>query len=241
MVAVKYWSLIIASRATALAVALAVVMASAVVVSAASWADESTTVDLPTPSLIPSTERMAAQLATQLANLHSYTADFTQIVLGGRNELLQQSHGRVHIARPDRFKWVVAQPYPQTLVTVADKLYLYDPDLAQLTVEALDAAMAGTPALILTGNSDQIDALFQVIAQDSVYSLYPKDASALFAKIDMHFNDEQQLSQLDIVDHLGQLTQVSFTNIVYNAELEADEFQFILPPGTDVIGELHKP
>ena len=80
-----------------------------------------------------------------------------------------------------------------------------------------------------------------MIAQDSVYSLYPKDASALFAKIDMHFNDEQQLSQLDIVDHLGQLTQVSFTNIVYNAELEADEFQFILPPGTDVIGELHKP
>ena len=75
-----------------------------------------------------------AQLAQQLSGLRSYAADFTQVVLGGRNEVLQQSSGRVHIARPDRFKWVVSQPYPQTLVTVADKLYLFDPDLQQLTI-----------------------------------------------------------------------------------------------------------
>ena len=131
---------------------------------------------------------------------------------------------------------------------MADKLYLYDPDLQQLTIESLAAAMAGTPALILTDNSDQIDALFRVVALSdpsgtsaatgAVFSLYPKDASALFAEIRMRFNGQQRLTDLDIIDHLGQLTQVNFSNISYNAELAGNEFEFQVPPGTDVIGEL---
>jgi len=187
-------------------------------------------------------------LAEQLVGLRSYSADFSQTVLGGRNEILQQSTGRVHIARPDRFKWVVAKPYPQTLVTVADKLYLYDPDLEQLTVESLAEAMAGTPALILTGNSDQIDELFRVAARQdtgttpgSLYSLYPKDESALFAEIRLRFEGDRVLTQLDIVDHLGQLTQVNFSNVTYNGQIAANEFEFTPPAGTDVIGELHQP
>ena len=192
-------------------------------------------------------------LAEQLVGLRSYSADFSQTVLGGRNEILQQSSGRVQIARPDRFKWVVAEPYPQTLVTVADKLYLYDPDLEQLTVESLAEAMAGTPALILTGNSDQIDELFRVAARQGParedegatpsvqYSLYPKDESALFAEIRLRFDSDRVLSQLDIVDHLGQLTQVNFANVSYNGQMSADEFEFTVPAGTDVIGELHQP
>lgn len=243
MVAVKYWS-----RTTANSIALLLVS-----IGLSCWAVEPDVA--PVNPVVQAVESEAQRLAQQLEGLRSYSADFTQTVLGGRNEVLQQSSGRVHIARPDRFKWVVAQPYPQTLVTVSDKLYLYDPDLEQLTVEPLEEAMAGTPALILTGSSERIDALFRVVAQvapgnlsdagaatnEAVFSLYPKDASALFAEIRMRFNGEQQLSHLDIVDHLGQLTQVNFANISYNVPLPTNEFEFVVPPGTDVIGELHTP
>ena len=238
MVAVKYWSLTTANSVAKLRFAALVFFATQL-----GWAMEPRQQDQQTDQ-----QGAVAQLAQQLSGLRSYAADFTQVVLGGRNEVLQQSSGRVHIARPDRFKWVVSQPYPQTLVTVADKLYLFDPDLQQLTIESLTEAMAGTPALILTGNSDQIDELFRVVslsapsgtsaAVGSVFSLYPKDESALFAEIRMRFDGQQQLTDLDIIDHLGQLTQVTFANISYNAKLAGDEFEFTVPPGTDVIGDL---
>ena len=58
------------------------------------------------------------------------------------------------IARPQQFKWVLLAPYPQTIVTVGDRLYMYDPDLQQVQVKPLADALTGTPALVLLGTAD---------------------------------------------------------------------------------------
>jgi len=192
-------------------------------------------------ALLLGSTQVHADLQTVLADMKSYSATFTQTIMGGRNQILQRSSGRVRISTPSRFKWVVNDPYPQTLVTVADKLYLYDPDLEQLTIEPLQAAIAGTPALILTGGITDLSEMFEIAefhdGENRAYSLYPKADDALFAQIRLRFDRENRLSHLEIEDHLGQLTQVEFADVVQNESMAASEFTFDVPEGTEVVGE----
>ena len=183
-----------------------------------------------------------ADLQSVLGEMKSYSATFTQTIMGGRNQVLQRSQGQVRISTPSRFKWVVNDPYPQTLVTVADKLYLYDPDLEQLTIEPLASAIAGTPALILTGGVEDLSEMFEIAeyydGDHHTYSLSPKADDALFSQIRLRFDDARRLSHLEIEDHLGQLTQVTFANVLQNQTVAAAEFTFEVPEGTEVMGEL---
>ena len=67
----------------------------------------------------------------------------------------QSSEGYLRVARPQQFKWVLLAPYPQTIVTVAIALYVYDPDLQQVQVKPLAEALTGTPALVLLGHRER--------------------------------------------------------------------------------------
>ncbi len=182
----------------------------------------------------------AARLAALLVPIQHLKAEFTQTVLGPQRELVQSSEGYLRVARPRQFKWVMRSPYEQTIVTVADRLYVYDPDLQQVQVKPLAAALTGTPALVLLGTASEIDAQFAVTetAADGIteFVLVPKDPDALYTQIRMMFN-AKTLTQIEIVDSLGQLTDVNFHNLEVNGAPLPDEFEFAIPPDADLIGD----
>ena len=183
----------------------------------------------------------AQQLAALLVPVQRLKAEFTQTVLGARRELLQSSEGYVRIARPQQFKWVLSAPYPQIIVTVGDRLYVYDPDLQQVQVKPLADALAGTPALVLLGSAAEIEAQFEVEHEHAneleLFALTPKDPAAVYTEIRMTFS-EKRLVRIEIADSLGQLTDVSFHNLEVNQPISSDEFEFTVPPEADVIGDV---
>jgi outer membrane lipoprotein carrier protein len=182
-----------------------------------------------------------SQLAALLEPVQHLKAEFTQTVMGVRREVLQSAEGYVLVARPQQFKWVLLAPYPQTIVTVGDRLYIYDPDLQQVQVKLLAQALTGTPALVLLGTSADIAAQFDVTrenANDSEqFSLMPKDPDAVYTEIRMTFS-AKRLARIEIVDSLGQLTDVNFHNLEVNGPLSKDEFEFVVPPDADLIGDV---
>ena len=181
-----------------------------------------------------------ARLAALLVPIQHLKAEFTQTVLGPKRELVQSSEGYLRVARPRQFKWVMRKPYEQTIVTVADRLYLYDPDLQQVQVKPLAAALTGTPALVLLGTSSEIDAQFAVTEEaadgTAEFALIPKDPDALYTEIRMTFS-AKALTRIEIVDSLGQLTDVNFHNLEINGPQAPDEFEFAVPPDADLIGD----
>lgn len=185
-------------------------------------------------------ESPAIQLAGLLEPVQRLSAQFTQTVVGAHQELLQSAEGYLRLARPQQFKWVLLAPYPQTIVTAGNRLFIYNPDLKQVQVKPLAAALNGTPALVLLGTGADIQAQFQVdhsVANDlDQFVLVPNDADALYTQIRMAFS-ARRLVRIEIVDSLGQLTDVSFHNIEINGTLAPDEFDFVVPPDADVIGD----
>ena len=187
------------------------------------------------------TSSPATELAKLLSPIQRLKAEFTQTVVGARRDLVQSSEGYLRIARPQQFKWVSLTPYPQTIVTVGDKLYVYDPDLRQVQVKRLDQALAGTPALVLLGTSDDIAAQFDVTREEAEhglqFALAPKNPEAVYTEIRMTFI-AKRLDRIEIVDSLGQVTDVNFRNLEINGPLAADEFEFSIPPDADLIGDV---
>ena len=182
----------------------------------------------------------AARLAALLTPIQRLSAQFTQTVLGAHRELLQSAEGYLRLARPQRFKWVLQAPYPQTIVTSGDRLFVYDPDLNQVQVKPLTDALAGTPALVLLGGASDIDAQF-LVNDETVdgfhrFVLIPKNPDALYTELHLVFGDGR-LVRIEIVDSLGQLTDVSFHNLEINGAQASDEFDFTVPADADLIGD----
>lgn len=176
-------------------------------------------------------------LAERLQSTAVYAADFTQTVLGARGEVLEESEGYVRLDRP-QFKWVVNDPYPQVLVTEGDKLKLYDPDLEQLTVRPLEEALQDTPVSLLTQDAVALGEDFDVMRitdpEGESFVIEPTSEETLYREILLHF-DDRGLTGLDILDHLGQRTEIRFDPEADTA-IDPEEFQLSVPPGTDVVG-----
>lgn len=183
-------------------------------------------------------------LHDRLSGLAVYAADFVQQVYGARGELLEASTGRVLLQRP-AFKWVVNEPYPQIIVTRGDRLELYDPDLEQVTIRSLDDALRDTPVSLLTRDDVALDGDFQILRiadeHGESYLIDPLANDSLYRQIQLHFapmgSTALTLSGLDILDQLGQRTEIRFEPDDGVPALPESEFQLDLPPGTDVIGD----
>lgn len=182
----------------------------------------------------------AERIAERLEPVARFSAEFVQTVRGSRQEVRESAEGYIRIERPRRFKWVVEDPYPQLIVTAGERLYIYDPDLEQVQVRALDEALEGTPALVLAGTAADIDAHFDVTerSEDALtrFTLVPRSPEALYTELVMTF-DGRDLVGIDIVDSLGQVTEVRFYNSVEDPTFPQNEFDFTVPPNADVIGD----
>ena len=101
----------------------------------------------------------AAQLESRLASMDGVVADFEQEVTDARGLVIEQSSGKLYLAKPN-FRWEVAAPYPQIIVAQDQELQIYDPDLEQVTLRSLGSVSLSPLALLTQSKlnlADQFD------------------------------------------------------------------------------------
>ncbi|MGM0535577.1 MAG: outer membrane lipoprotein chaperone LolA [Pseudomonadota bacterium] len=180
----------------------------------------------------------AERLANILEPLETYAADFEQQILDGSGQRLQEARGRMWLSRPGKFRWEVDAPYEQLVVSAGEEVILYDPDLEQATVQALDQRVTHTPALLLSGSADELTGSYDVTREQQggseTFTLVPRDNDTLFEELQMTFRGEA-LDMLQMTDSTGQRTAIEFDNVQMNESLDDSRFTFEIPEGTDVI------
>ena len=185
----------------------------------------------------------AARLTALLDELTSFRARFEQTVQDRFGETLQVVTGTLHWQRPHRLRWEVDEPYPQLVLADGDSLWVFDPDLEQVSVQPLAAAIEGTPASFLAGAAETLDRQFDVAAEagegaaDERFVLTPRDEAAVLRNLTLAFAPDGVLTSLDMADHLGAFTRTTFTDAAKNPALTDSLFVFEMPEGVDVIGE----
>ena len=193
--------------------------------------------------LIASTASAGArdQLNTFTKGLKTLDGRFAQQVYDPRGKLKETSTGRVSLAAPRQFRWEYAKPYPQQIVADGKTVWIYEPDLQQVTKRPQGAEERTSPLAVLT-DPTRLDAQFKVEDAGSAgglqwLSLTPKgDASASgFRSAKLAFGPAGLL-KMQVVDQLGQRTDISFSDWKRNAPLPPATFRFTVPKGVDVIG-----
>lgn len=182
--------------------------------------------------------RAAARLDAALDSLATLRAEFRQTVTDAGGELRESAEGSVSLARPGRFRWDYRQP-AQLIVSDGTTVWLYDEDLAQVTVRPAADSLAGTPALLLSGQADLAGA-FQISDGGEEGGLAwsrlrPKDADGDFTELRVGVAGGE-LRRMTLRDKLGQTTELEFSRIERNPRFDADTFTFVPPPGVDVVG-----
>lgn len=184
----------------------------------------------------------AADLTTMLNDVRTMQASFTQTVYDNHGKAVQVSHGQMALQRPGKFRWDVKKPIPQLIIANDSKLWIYDPDLEQVTIRSLQHAAGETPALFLShvDNTLQNDFTVQsVVAKPKEwewFKLIPKKSDSMFASIMMGFG-QQQIQEMRLQDHLGHTTVIQFDKAKVNTALAGSLFIFKAPANVDVIDE----
>jgi outer membrane lipoprotein carrier protein len=193
-------------------------------------------VALPAAAAAPAEQR----LEEFFAQLQALSADFEQVLMDEERRVLQQSGGTMVLQRPGKFRWDYTTPYRQLMIADGRKFWLYDTDLEQVTVRPLDEALAGTPALLLTGEQAPGEN-FEVVdlGRSDGYDwllLRPYSRELNIEDIAIALGSDA-IEVMEVRDTFGQLTRIRFYNIVLNLEPDPAVFMFVPPVGVDVIGD----
>ena len=170
----------------------------------------------------------------------SMRALFHQTVVDSKGRKVQEVDGSMQLQRPGKFHWDYYKPYLQLIVGDGEKVWLYDPELNQVTVRALDKALGSSPAALLAGNKE-IEKTFVLKnegLQDGLewVSATPKNTESGFERVLLGFK-ESQLQEMELHDNFGHITVIEFSKLERNPKLAAQDFRFATPAGADVVGE----
>lgn len=175
-----------------------------------------------------------------LRDLGTLQAQFVQKLYNEKGSLLEESQGEMYVQRPNRFRWNYKKPYSQLIIADGKRVWIYEHDLEQVTVKKLDQSLGKTPAFLLSSDRHvEEDFLVNfVYSQDGLtrFELIPKDTEAQFDR--MHINlSGNKLSELELVDNLGQTTLITFSQLKRNHKLDEELFIFTPPAGVDIIND----
>ncbi len=166
------------------------------------------------------------------------TARFEQQVLDRTGKVVERASGTFAFSRPGKFRWTYEKPNVQVLVGDGTKLWIHDPDLNQVTVKHVDAAISSTPASLLAGRDD-ITSLFTLRDAGTAEGLEwveatPKSQDTGFERVRLGLSGKN-LAAMELSDQLGGRTTLRFTDFKANVAISPDTFRFVPPKGADVL------
>lgn len=180
----------------------------------------------------------AAALEALLADIDTLRSDVRQVIVEASGEVLEESHIRFLLKRPDGFYWETMEPWPELIVTDGDTLWHYQPDLWQLTIDDWEQNESELAAHLLSGRFDRLSDDYTVRvhpastpAQQS-FILEPLDPGSMYEQLQLYF-DKGRLASIDVDQSNGQRTLWEFNDVVVNEPLADGRFRFDLPEEVD--------
>lgn len=179
-----------------------------------------------------------SELNALLNAFSSIKARFQQTVYSPDDYLIHESSGHMLASVPGKLRWQVETPSSQSIITNGDTLWMYEPDLEQVVIKAVDPDMTATPGLLLAGSTPALERQYDITAIDSdgmrIFQLKPKAEAGYYKSLALVFNGRRPAG-ITIVDSLGQETRIGFTDVTVNEVIDPATYEFKPPPDIDVI------
>jgi outer membrane lipoprotein carrier protein len=147
--------------------------------------------------------------------------------------------GTVYFLKPGRMRWEFDEPSKELIVSDGTQLYNYDPELNQVVEGPLAQALRSPGATEFLLGAGDVTKDFKASLFDSAgngltnLKLVPKGEGNT---VELGLNPENfDVETIRVIDQLGNVTSLKFTNIVNNTPVSDTIFKFAVPPGADIV------
>lgn len=190
----------------------------------------------------PPAEDVAATLQRKYDTIRDFTADFTQVYVGGVLKRRATESGTVAIKKPGKMRWDYERPEKKVFVSDGRRMYLYLPLDKQVTVSPVPSEDQATSAVLFLMGKGNLTRDFTVnygeggTPETYVLRLEPRVREAEYDWLQLTVDRKSlQIKELTAGDAQGGLSTFRFANFKENVGLADKTFVFTVPKGTDVI------
>lgn len=182
------------------------------------------------------------ELARFTGGLKGLEGRFEQQVFDANGRSKEKSSGTVAVAAPRLFRWEYLKPFEQLIVADGQKVWIYEPDLEQASVKPQGEEERNSPLVALFDPARlerQFDVSEEATASEGLQwlTLTPKvdtEASVQMARLGF---GPQGLTRMQVMDLVGQKTEIRFDAWKRNPSFAAGTFRFSPGKGVDVVGQ----
>lgn len=195
-------------------------------------------------SVAPS--NVGEELKSLLDPINTLSGRFDQKVVNEQGKTVQSSSGEVFLKKPRQFRWEIQGDEPRLIVSNGKKIWDYDEDLSQVSIQKISKNSSQVPIFFLTGEATSLDKDFTIktiacmtgsgtsVNSDKCFSLQPKEENGSFQWIKIGFKNKE-LKEMEFLDQLGQKTTLIFSQVELNPSISESKFQFNPPKGVDIV------
>ena len=184
-----------------------------------------------------------AQLLHHLSHMQTLAADFNQQTSNSKGKVMNRLTGRLYVKRPNRFRLESSgHDGKELIIANGHRLWIYDVEMEQVIIKPISKLNQTNLAALLSGSANKVMEKFDLISYLSKpnrieeFVLKPKQEGSEIQSLTLLFK-HARLLKLMMIDKLDQRSQLNLSHQQINRPVSARIFQFIPPPGVDVIEE----
>jgi outer membrane lipoprotein carrier protein len=182
----------------------------------------------------------AAALAVLLQETQTLQADVEQLTLDQDGREIQEFQARLVLEKPDHFSWEILSPYQELVLTDGERIWRFEEDLEQVSIDPFSNDISRTPVLLLNGDATAIaesytvSSISDLATTNTRFILKPKAPDSLFERLSLSFSGVT-LTEMQFEDSLGQKTSLTFNAMRVNQPIDPAAFIFQMPEGVEVL------
>ena len=174
-----------------------------------------------------------------------FQSNFNQEYYDSLQDKIIISKGKFEYLNPGLMKWKYDSPEKLELIIGAEKVWIFDPELENVTIQRLDL-VGRIKILAFMNPKESLNKYYDVIKTEknlldksknnNIIYLRPKDKNLIFKEIQLAVNKvNYQIKQFVILEKQGSYRKITFSKIKTNLNLKPKDFEFIIKEGIEVI------
>jgi len=191
-------------------------------------------------------EQVVARLESTYRETRDLKAEFKQAAFNKSLNQTIEGQGTVWLKKPGKMRWEFKKPTPQTIVSDGKSLWIYTPELKQVTVSETPATLGAGPAGAFLMGMGRLREEFTIRFLNpanptdanghAVLDLRPKKREPTLARLVVTVDPAESLIRTAVIyDVLENTVTIRFTTIEMNPRIPESFFTFAPPPGVAVV------
>ena len=190
----------------------------------------------------PTSADLVAKVQAHYDGAQSLSADFVQETRSLTASLGTSARGRLYFLKPRAIRWDYEEPL-QRFVVNAEKAWLYVPDEKTIYLYDVEQIISSPIVVSFFSGLGQLSETFSISQLPTDpgppvrhrLELLPRESGSAVSRVTLWVSpDTYYVVRIQTEDPLGNINEVSFSNIQLDPPLEASWFAFEVPDGVRV-------